>query len=225
MGAPVGLVPAGARLSETTNVGKLITPDGDIDTPLRLPPIVHDWSDLEWISMTDRRDAIRIYARLGLHPILVWGLTHDGVCLCHNGRSCDTPGKHPVESGWQKAPFDLARLDAALVRSPRLNLGLRMGRQPGGLSLITIDIDGGPEVIAPLEKQWGALPPTLTSKSARGTHRIFRVPDASIYKNRAKIAPQVDVRSEGGMIVAPPSLHASGATYRWLDCRAPEALP
>ncbi|MEI9940200.1 MAG: bifunctional DNA primase/polymerase [Pseudomonadota bacterium] len=35
----------------------------------------------------------------------------------------------------------------------------------------------------------------------------------------------VDIRSEGGQIVAAPSVHASGRPYRWFDAREPAVLP
>jgi hypothetical protein len=42
-------------------------------------------------------------------------------------------------------------------------------------------------------------------------------------KNRARVAPGLDFRSEGGLIVAAPSLHASGNYYQWRDPNYPIA--
>jgi len=42
--------------------------------------------------------------------------------------------------------------------------------------------------------------------------------------NRAALAPGIDVRGDGGMIVAPPSVHSSGARYIWKAGHAPEQL-
>jgi putative DNA primase/helicase len=185
------------------------------------------WHSLEWIALTDKRDAIRIYERLGLSPILVHGTLDDGACTCGK-RPCGTnnrnAGKHPVEMEWQLAPVDVDHLDAALERNWRFNIGLRMGLQPNGLRLVALDVDGPLSLLANLEAKNGKLPATLTSKSARGYHLIFRVPTAAMVPNAVKLDTNVDVRSEGGMIVAAPSRHLSGAKYTWLDCQAPEAL-
>ncbi len=175
------------------------------------------------VNQTDARDSAAILARLGGHPIAVHGVTRAGVCTC--GRSpCDAIGKHPVEKGWQKQPFDARRLDDLLRERWELNLGWRMGLQPSGVTLVAIDVDGDRSLLEPIEREHGALPPTLTAKSAKGWHLIYRVPDGRQVGNRVRLAPGVDVRGEGGQIVVAPSRHASGARYRWVDAREPAVL-
>lgn len=183
------------------------------------------WHALAWISQTDSRDAIRLYTKAGLHPIAIHGVTENGTCTC--GRSsCGAIGKHPVSAGWQSAALDLNALDEALIANWRLNVGLRMGMQPGGFRLVTVDVDGPRELLAPLEKSLGPLPPTLTATSGKGMHLIYKLrDDAATPKNRVKLSPGVDIRSEGGQIVAAPSVHVSGCRYRWLDAREPAVLP
>jgi len=182
----------------------------------------------EWIASShDPRTAAALYVRAGLHPILIHGLTDDGACTC--GRpECPAAGKHPVDRGWQTAPLDARALDHRLRVRWRLNLGLRMGLQPDGSRLVTIDVDGedADALLAPLVAAHGALPPTLTARTGRGGwHLIFRVREGVTIKNRVRLAPGIDVRSTGGQIVAAPSMHRSGNRYRWTDCRQPEVLP
>ena len=100
-----------------------------------------------------------------------------------------------------------------------------MGLQPNGWNLIAFDVDGDRSLLEPLEAEHGALPPTLTTKTARGLHLIFRVPTTMKIRNSVRLAPGVDVRSEGGQIVAPPSRHVSGAYYSWAAIREPARLP
>jgi len=181
---------------------------------------------LRWIGMTDKRDAIRIYARLGLHPIAVHGITPGGECTC-NRVVCETPGKHPIYKGWESASLDIERLDRQLIANPLWNIGLRQGLQPNGDVLVTIDIDGDRSLLDPLEAELGPLPPTLTARSGSGGwHMIYRVPAGRRPpRNKVKLSEHVDVRGEGGQIVAAPSRHLSGGVYRWVDVRAPEVLP
>lgn len=49
-------------------------------------------------------------------------------------------------------------------------------------------------------------------------------PDDSV-PNKAGIAPGLDVRGDGGYIVAPPSNHSSGSTYRWKNNAEPAPPP
>lgn len=174
----------------------------------------------------DKQTAIRVYERLGLHPILLHGVQADGSCTCGRAECIDSTGKHPVFSGWQTAALDVDRIDRALAENFRFNVGLRMGPQPGGFTLVTIDVDGERELLAPLEREHGALPPTLTASSGKGLHLIFKLADGvAAPKNRVRLAPGVDVRSERGQIVAAPSTHRSGRVYQWLDVREPVELP
>jgi putative DNA primase/helicase len=186
--------------------------------------------DLGWLGSSPcKRDAVTMYARLGLHPILIHGVTEAGTCTC--GRtSCAAIGKHPVNKGWQSAPLDLDALDDALndlTGNWRYNVGLRMGQQPSGVVLVCVDVDGPRSLLEPLEAEEGMpFPPTLTAKTSRGFHLIYRWPEGrEPPTNRAGLAPHVDVRAVGGQIVAPPSQHVSGDRYKWIDTREPAVLP
>lgn len=191
------------------------------------PLCLKGWQVLRWNHVDDVRNALRRYARLGLHPIVLHGLKADGSCTC--GRAdCDrSRGKHPVEGRWQKAPFDLEQADRLFLKNWRYNIGLRMGRQPGGFRLLAIDVDGPREVLAPLEAELGALPPTLTARTGSGgTHLIYKVDADREFSNKVRVEGcEFDVRCDGGQIVAAPSLHMSGNRYTWTDCREPQVLP
>ena len=43
--------------------------------------------------------------------------------------------------------------------------------------------------------------------------------------NRVGIAPGMDMRGDGGMVVAPPSVHSSGRRYAWVEGRSPDEVP
>ena len=100
-----------------------------------------------------------------------------------------------------------------------------MGLQPNGWFLIAIDVDGPRDLLAPLEEQHGPLPRTLTARTGSGGwHLIYKVNPEHAPGNRVKLAPGIDVRSEGGQIVISPSGHALGTRYRWVDLREPAEL-
>jgi hypothetical protein len=131
-------------------------------------------------------------------------------------------GKHPFIMHWRNvATTDLDMIQTWWRLRPLSNIGVLMG---GQANLICIDVDGevGAASLAELEAKFAPLPPTLTQSTGRpdsGTHRIFHVDMlySDLIRNRARIAPGIDVRANGGLIVAAPSMHASGTRYRWHD--------
>jgi hypothetical protein len=68
-----------------------------------------------------------------------------------------------------------------------------------------------------LEAKHGRLPPTLMAVSPSGSiHHYFKHPGGKI--KSCTIAPGVDIKGDGGMVIAPPSLRSDGR-YRWLNAR------
>jgi hypothetical protein len=68
-----------------------------------------------------------------------------------------------------------------------------------------------------LEEKYGPLPHTITTLTGGGgEHRLFVHPRGVLISNSASaLAPGIDVRTTGGQLVIPPSLHANGRLYAW----------
>ena len=96
------------------------------------------------------------------------------------------------------------------------NVGLPTGK---AFSRWVLDVDmdkGGGDSLARLERKNGKLPPTQRTITGNGYHEHFLCPgDILIPSNAGKLAPGLDLRGEGGLVVAPNSVHESGKTYRW----------
>ena len=189
-------------------------------------PRPHGWHDFSFIGQTDKRDALRIYGRQGLHPLILHGLRVDGSCTCFRGANCPLKhrGKHPVCNDWQTAEWNLDAADALLLDEPLRNIGLRTGRQRDGRFLIVVDVDGPRELLRPLEAEHGAFPVTLTSRTGSGGLHLFYWSEVEM-GNRVGVVPRVDLRARGGQVVAPPSTHYSGRSYAWTTIHSPRVLP
>ena len=85
------------------------------------------------------------------------------------------------------------------------------------------------------ERVHGALPDTLMAESPTGSvHRYFKHPGKKVWNSNNTIAPGVDCKGDGGMVVAPPSVRPNkpgkpGGIYRWVNeghdvAEAPQAL-
>ena len=92
---------------------------------------------------------------------------------------------------------------------PDANIGIVTGAVSG---LVVVDVDGEEGL------NWMRVNMPVTSvyvKTGKGWHGYFRHPGGQI-GNRARLAPEVDLRADGGYVVAPPSIHASGHQYEWV---------
>jgi hypothetical protein len=141
-------------------------------------------------------------------------------CSCHAGERCGGIGKHPLFSGWQKdATTDEKQIRAWWVRTPEANIGIATGRSSG---LWALDVDprhGGDDSLFGLQKRHGALPDTVEAITGGGGRHVFftyaeGVPN-EVGKQAGRLPPGLDVRSDGGLVVAPGSIHASGRAYEW----------
>jgi putative DNA primase/helicase len=139
----------------------------------------------------------------------------DGRCTC--GRDCGkNAGKHPrVKGGFKVATTDARQIEAWWGQFPDSNTGIATGGVSG---LAVIDIDGasGLAALRVLVDKYGTLPRTAIVKTARGWHLYFAMPK-SCAAIPCSTGEGLDVRGDGGYVVAPPSRHASGHVYDWCE--------
>lgn len=115
---------------------------------------------------------------------------------------------------------------------PAANVGIATGKDSGFFVLEADTPKGhahdGLASIKDLEEKHGEFPETLAVESPSGSiHRYFEYPnDGIVIENSAsKIALGVDVRGEGGMVLAPPSVRPGKGSYRWLNSLAIAKAP
>jgi hypothetical protein len=123
------------------------------------------------------------YAARGWRVLPVHSI-RDGRCTCrHPG--CLTPGKHPIERGWQhRATTSGADIWEWWERWPYANVGIATGFE-SGIFVPDIDPDkGGGATLAALIAEHGPLPATRTHRTGSGgTHYLFSHPDFAVISN------------------------------------------
>jgi hypothetical protein len=136
-------------------------------------------------------------------------------------------GKRPL-AAWlqfQQRRADADEIAAWFARWPDANVGIVTGAVS---QLVVLDIDaahGGLQSLAALEGEHGALPRTIEAVTGGGgRHRYFAHTQPPLH-NRVGLRPGIDLRAEGGCVVAPPSMHPSGRRYAWAPGRAPDDTP
>lgn len=125
-------------------------------------------------------------------------------------------GKEPVTAaGCKQATTDLIVIDRWWSQAPDMNIGIASG-SISGLFVVDIDGEAGEATVRELERANGSLPATVEAITGKGRHCYFRLSDGELIRNSAgKIGPGIDIRGDGGYVVAPPSVHPSGRRYEW----------
>ncbi len=107
------------------------------------------------------------------------------------------------------------------TRWPEDNLGIVTGAVSG---LVVLDVDrrhGGEDSLRDLLREHGPLPRTIEAATGGGGRHIYFAHPGGTVRNRVGIAPGIDLRGDGGCVVAPPSVHPSGNRYHWAEGRGP----
>ncbi len=112
----------------------------------------------------------------------------------------------------------------AAVAGPAANIGVATGAASG---FFVLDVDGeqGVASLMKLARAYQPLPQTVRQSTGKGGHLLFAWPDGVEPRNKAgnlgaapggeRPYPGLDIRGEGGYIVAAPSVHPSGRLYAW----------
>ena len=130
------------------------------------------------------------------------------------------------------------QIEEILKSQPFINIGILTGEK---VNLLVIDIDiiqnaqGTPSLEVSmnsynkLQTLYGALPDTLTAQSGSGgIHKYFYIPSGTQIKSNAnffgKDFPGIDIKCNGGKIMAPPSIHECGNPYQWFKGFGPDEI-
>lgn len=129
--------------------------------------------------------------------------------------------------GCKDAKKDARAIRAWWKRWPDASVGIATGSM-SNLIVIDEDVDentgkNGFESVRDWERSHGALPDTIMAITGRGGNHLYYHYTGNDIRNRAGILDGVDIRGEGGYVVAPPSIHPNGTEYVWEQ--PPEEFP
>lgn len=156
------------------------------------------------------------YARLGWSVFPVQSVV-GGRCSCKN-KNCQNPGKHPrTPNGLHDATMDPLKIQGWWRTYPDSNIGIATGSISG---LYVLDIDprhGGDDSLDGLEQTNGRIARSVECfTGGGGRHMYFKYPQTGMVRNHTNVPGLgLDVRGDGGYVVAPPSGHVSGHAYEW----------
>jgi hypothetical protein len=128
---------------------------------------------------------------------------------------CQPRGKEPAcDTGLHAATTDPERINRWWRAFPDLNIGVATG---AASRVFVLDVDGedGEASLRNLEAEHGALPSTVEVITGKGRHCYFQSDKHKIGNSAGHLGAGLDIRGDGGYVIAPPSVHPSGRSYAW----------
>lgn len=128
--------------------------------------------------------------------------------------------KFPIyKGGFRNATTDPVQIGKWWRKNPDANIGIATGQMSGGVFAIDLDVDedkgiNGYETVTDWQRDNGELPDTAGTITGRGGYHWLYRANGPI-KCRTGLLPGIDIRGDGGYIVAPPSVHPNGTAYDW----------
>ena len=119
-------------------------------------------------------------------------------------------GKAPVFK-WAEASTDPVQIEKWWNTNPEYNIGILTGEASG---IVVLDFD--------TEEAWQlckakGLPDAPTVKTGKGYHLYCKFQVGLKTRSRMLGIAGFDIRSDGGLIVVPPSMHENGTIYTWVE--------
>ena len=184
---------------------------------------------MERTSIKRKSRAALKYAEKGW-PVFPLHTAIDGKCSCGNPKcnESNNVGKHPrwdqetLPNGFKNATTNVEQVKAWWKRWPDANIGVATGVK----SFVVLDVDGpkGKKSLKALEKKYGKLPKTVTSRTGGGGKHFYFITDQEVECSASKIGDKLDIKGGGGYIIMPPSDHKSGRKYKWVKGLDPASV-
>ena len=139
------------------------------------------------------------------------------------------PGhKYPGIDAWQTKATD----DTDVVTSwftgdyKSYGIGIATGRTKYG-QIFVVDVDDrdeyrGSDTLHDLEQRYGALPETVTAITGTGGQHLYFYSPIEVRNDAgSRLGVGLDIRGEGGQVLAAPTVHPNGKQYQWVDGWSP----
>ena len=165
------------------------------------------------LSTKTNLEAALAYAANGFPVFPLHWPTEVG-CSCEKA-TCTNVGKHPLtRHGFMDATTDKEQIKSWLEAWPSANIGMPTGKASG---FAVVDCDAEAAIRSFCLDRFPGAQNTRSSRTGRGAQFFFQYQDGIRNDTGKKLGPKIDVRGDGGYVILPPSLHANGRRYEWLN--------
>jgi hypothetical protein len=180
------------------------------------------------INSMDRIDRIQLYMDSGfiVLPTAYPVFTEDRVeCSCSRGINCPSIGKHPIHNYKYIDPFNYESMKDRYLEEFKNNPNLNVGFKVMGYSVLDVDNkNGGDQSLAELLHDYEIDFNHVISVNCSNGQHVY-ASNTHLKNTAGAIGNGLDVRSEGGFVVAPGSVHKSGTLYQWNEIGEVATMP
>jgi archaellum biogenesis ATPase FlaH len=139
------------------------------------------------------------------------GYLHRGFSVIPLSPMSKIPPKGFEWARYQKGPASEDDVRQWFTGWPDANLGIVTGAVSG---IVVVDCDNK-DAARELKRIMPELKTVPRVKTSKGHHFFFRHPGYPVPNSASVFFPKMDVRGDGGFVVAPPSIHERGHQYEW----------
>lgn len=182
--------------------------------------------DLERMTVWEQ---LEFYEEIGFQTIPLHYPKFKGnlvYCSCRLGRNCPSIGKHPAIA-WKSLDFSDKRTYKAVRSYWHENINYNIGFRVDGFAVVDVDYrHGGHYSFGCLQDELGEIPVGLSAATGNGRHVYVQTAGNAIPNlTQAMGLPGLDVKSSGGLVTAPCSIHYTQNEYKWETVGEPGTLP
>lgn len=145
---------------------------------------------------------------LSLEALSVFPLfpVKEGACTCRAGAACERPGKHPL--------FLWSQLESGekWLGPSGCGYGIATGTRSGFFA-VDLDVRLDRNGMAAFQNMGDCNETYAVRTPTGGLHLYFQLPDFLVRTSGNELAPGIDIRGEGGFVVAQDSPHQNGGVY------------
>jgi len=140
---------------------------------------------------------------------------------------CTPAQKAPyLKGGFKSATKDPKTIQSWWEQHPTAMVGMPTGDITG---IFVLDVDehgkvSGNSSLADLETKHGKLPETLEALTPSGGRHLYFKNVSSLKCSAGVVGPGLDIRANGGYIIAPGSINSDGKQYLWVNTNLKPAI-
>lgn len=124
-----------------------------------------------------------------------------------------------IQGGFTQATTDAEQIKLFWSARPNCNIGIATGGISNGLVVVDVDLDNdkgedGYIALKSWENEHGELPEGACATTPRGGMHLYFISDEP-FSGSVNHETGIDIRADGGYVVAPPSVREDGRAYEW----------